>query len=304
MPLLFLWPKIMIKGSIVAIVTPMHEDGSLDLAAFRALIDFHVGQGTDGLVVVGTTGESPTVDVEEHELLIAEAVKHAAGRIPVIAGTGANSTREAIELAAFSKKAGADASLTVVPYYNKPTQEGLYQHFKAIASATNLPCILYNVPSRTITELFPETVIRLSQIENIIGLKEASGKLEPVARVIDDSRPGFLVYSGNDSDTLPIMAIGGYGVISVASHLVGAQIREMIESYLRGKVQEAATIHRRLLPLVNALFVVSNPVPLKYALNKVGFSVGKPRLPLTEPDEKAAAVIDDALKNTHIDLPL
>lgn len=289
---------------LTAMVTPFDSMGKVDYTRAKKLALALIQSGSHGLVVSGSTGESPTLTREEKLKLFSEIKAAVGNKGTVIAGTGNYNTAESIELTKEAEKLGVDGCLMVVPYYNKPTQEGLYQHFKAIASATNLPCILYNVPSRTITELSPETVIRLSQIENIIGLKEASGKLEPVARVIDDARPGFLVYSGNDSDTLPIMAIGGYGVISVASHLVGAQIREMIESYLRGKVQEAATIHRRLLPLVNALFVVSNPVPLKYALNKVGFSVGKPRLPLTEPDEKTAAVIDDALKNTHIDLPL
>lgn len=289
---------------LTAMVTPFDSTGKVDYTRAKKLALALIQSGSHGLVVSGSTGESPTLSREEKLKLFSEIKAAVGNKGTVIAGTGNYNTAESIELTKEAEKLGVDGCLMVVPYYNKPTQEGLYQHFKAIASATNLPCILYNVPSRTITELSPETVIRLSQIENIIGLKEASGKLEPVARVIDNARPGFLVYSGNDSDTLPIMAIGGYGVISVAAHLVGAQIREMIESYLRGKVQEAATIHRRLLPLANALFVVSNPVPLKYALNKVGFSVGKPRLPLTEPDEKAAAVIDDALKNTHIDLPL
>ena len=289
---------------LTAMVTPFDSTGKVDYTRAKKLALALIQSGSHGLVVSGSTGESPTLSREEKLKLFSEIKAAVGNKGTVIAGTGNYNTAESIELTKEAEKLGVDGCLMVVPYYNKPTKEGLYQHFKAIASATNLPCILYNVPSRTITELSPETVIRLSQIENIIGLKEASGKLEPVARVIDNARPGFLVYSGNDSDTLPIMAIGGYGVISVAAHLVGAQIREMIESYLRGKVQEAATIHRRLLPLANALFVVSNPVPLKYALNKVGFSVGKPRLPLTEPDEKAAAVIDDALKNTHIDLPL
>lgn len=289
---------------ITAMVTPFDSRGKVDYAQAKKLALALIQSGSQGLVVSGTTGESPTLTHEEKLRLFSEIKATVGNQGTVIAGTGNYNTAESIELTKEAEKIGVDACLLVVPYYNKPTQEGLFRHFKAIAGGTNLPCILYNVPSRTITDLSPEIVIRLSQIDNIIGVKEASGKLESIARIIDGARAGFLVYSGNDSDTLPILGIGGYGVISVASHLIGAQIREMIESYLRGKVQEAATAHRRLLPLVNALFVLSNPVPLKYALNKVGFAVGKPRLPLTEPDEKTAAVIDAALKNVHIDLPL
>ena len=289
---------------ITAMVTPFDAQGRVDYAQAKKLALALIQSGSHGVVVSGTTGESPTLTHEEKLRLFSEIKSTVGNQGTVIAGTGNYNTAESIELTKEAEKIGVDGCLLVVPYYNKPTQEGLYQHFKAIAGGTNLPCILYNVPSRTITDLSPEIVIRLSQIDNIIGVKEASGKLESIARIIDNARAGFLVYSGNDSETLPILGIGGYGVISVASHLIGAQIREMIESYLRGKVQEAAATHRRLLPLVNALFVVSNPVPLKYALNKVGFAVGKPRLPLTEPDEKTAAVIDAALKNVHIDLPL
>lgn len=289
---------------MTAMVTPFDSRGKVDYAQAKKLALALIQSGSHGVVLSGTTGESPTLTHEEKLRLFSE-IKATVGKLgTVIAGTGNYNTAESIELTKEAEKIGVDGCLLVVPYYNKPTQEGLYRHFKAIASGTNLPCILYNVPSRTITDLSPEIVIRLSQIDNIIGVKEASGKLESIARIIDGARDGFLVYSGNDSDTLPILGIGGYGVISVASHLVGAQIREMIESYLRGKVQEAAATHRRLLPLVNALFVLSNPVPLKYALNRVGFAVGKPRLPLTEPDEKSAAVIDAALKNVHIDLTL
>ena len=289
---------------ITAMVTPFDSRGKVDYAQAKKLALALIHSGSHGVVISGTTGESPTLTHEEKLRLFSEIKATVGNQGTVIAGTGNYNTAESIELTKEAEKIGVDGCLLVVPYYNKPTQEGLYQHFKAIAGGTNLPCILYNVPSRTITDLSPEIVIRLSQIDNIIGVKEASGKLESIARIIDNARAGFLVYSGNDSETLPILGIGGYGVISVASHLIGAQIREMIESYLRGKVQEAAATHRRLLPLVNALFVVSNPVPLKYALNKVGFAVGTPRLPLTEPDEKSAAVIDAALKNVHIDLPL
>ena len=232
-------------------------------------------------------------------------MKSAVGeRGAVIAGTGSNSTAEAIEATREAERIGVDACLLVVPYYNKPTQEGLYQHFKTIAQGTNLPCILYNVPSRTVTNLSAETVIKLSQIDNIIGVKEASGNLDQISQIISNTGEDFIVWSGNDSDTLPILALGGYGVISVASNLVGSQIREMIDSFTGGKMGKAAEIHRHLLPLINALFIVSNPIPVKYAVNYVGFNVGKPRLPLTEPDEKTAAFIKDTLKNYKIDLPV
>lgn len=289
---------------LTAMVTPFDTRGRVDYAQSKKLALALIRSGSHGLVVSGTTGESPTLTHDEKLRLFSEIKATVGNQGMVIAGTGNYNTAESIELTKEAERIGVDACLLVVPYYNKPTQEGLYQHFKAIAGSTSLPCILYNVPSRTVTDLSPETLIRLSQIDNIVGIKEASGRLESIVRIVEGSRTGFLVYSGNDSDTLPILAIGGYGVISVASHLVGAQIREMIESYLRGKIQEAAATHRRLLPLINALFVVSNPVPLKYALNKVGFAVGKPRLPLTEPDDKSAAVIDAALKDVHIDLPL
>ncbi len=289
---------------ITAMVTPFGEEGEVDYRQVRRLASALLNSGSDGLVVVGTTGESPTL-VRAEELRLFSEVKSAVGEQgAVIAGTGSNSTAEAVETTKEAERIGVDACLLVVPYYNKPTQEGLYQHFKTIAESTSLPCILYNVPSRTITSLSAETVIRLSQIENIIGVKEASSNLDQIAKIIDGAREGFLVYSGNDSDTLPILALGGYGVISVASHLVGNQIKEMISSFIEGKTDRAARLHRHLLPLVNALFVVSNPIPVKYAVNHIGFPVGKPRLPLTEPDEKTAAFIRDTLKNYQIDLPV
>jgi 4-hydroxy-tetrahydrodipicolinate synthase len=253
-------------------------------------------------VVSGTTGECPTLTKEEKLRLFAE-VKSAIGK-GVIAGTGSYSTSDSIKLTQEAEKVGVDAILLVVPYYNKPTQEGLFQHFKAIAESTSLPCILYNVPSRTVTNLSANVVIRLAQIDNIVGIKEASGNLEQIAQILQGTKRDFLVYSGNDGDTLPILALGGYGVISVASHLVGNQIREMMEKFLSGKTEEAAKFHRELLPLFNALFVVSNPIPIKYALNYIGFPVGKPRLPLTEPDEKTKAIIAAALREYRIDLPV
>jgi 4-hydroxy-tetrahydrodipicolinate synthase len=288
---------------ITAMVTPFNEQGEVNYKQAKKLALALLNSGSEGVLVVGTTGESPTLTHEE-ELRLFSEVKSAVGKGTVIAGTGSNSTAEALATTKGAEKIGVDACLLVVPYYNKPTQDGLYQHFKAIAQSTSLPCILYNVPSRTVTSLSPDTVIKLSQIDNIIGLKEASGNLDAVAKIISQTRKDFLVWSGNDGDTLPILALGGYGVISVASHLVGNQIKEMIYSFINGKTSEAADIHRRLMPLVNAMFIVSNPIPVKYALNHVGFNVGKPRLPLTEPDEKSAAVIRDTLKNYKIDLPL
>jgi len=289
---------------LTAMVTPFNEEGAVDYEQAKKLALALLNSGSEGVLVAATTGESPTLTREEEQRLFRE-VKSAVGeRGSVVAYTGSNSTAEALEATKAAERIGVDACLLVVPYYNKPTQEGLYQHFKTIAQSTSLPCILYNVPSRTVTNLSADTVIKLNQIDNIIGVKEASGNMEQISKIISNTREDFLVWSGNDGDTLLILALGGYGVISVASHLVGSQIKEMIDSFINGKIDEAAKIHRHLLPLVNALFIVSNPIPLKYALNYIGFSVGKPRLPLTEPDEKTAAVIRDTLKNYQIDLPL
>ncbi len=288
---------------LTAMVTPFDEKGEVDYQQARKLALALLDSGSEGLVVVGTTGESPTLNREEELRLFAEVKSAVGDRGAVIAGTGSNNTVEAIAATRGAEEAGVDGCLLVVPYYNKPTQEGLYQHFKAIAESTSLPCIPYNVPARTVTSLSVETTIRLSRIDNIIGVKEASGNLENIAGIISGTR-NFRIWSGNDTDTLLILAVGGYGVISVASHLVGKQINEMIYSFVNGQTDKAAEIHRRLLPLVNALFVVSNPIPVKYAVNQVGFNVGKPRLPLTEPDEKTAALIRDTLKDYQIDLPV
>jgi 4-hydroxy-tetrahydrodipicolinate synthase len=283
-------------------VTPFDNKGNIDYKQAKKLARALLESGSDGLVVAGTTGESPTLNREEKLRLFA-AVKDAVGRKgTVIAGTGSYSTRESIELTKEAEKTGVDAALLVVPYYNKPTQQGLKEHFKAIAKSTSLPCILYNVPTRTITNLMPETVIELSRVDNIIGLKEASGDLGQATKVLNGVGKDFLLYSGNDSDTFPLLALGAYGVISVASHLVGHQIRDMIDKAVKGRTAEAAAIHRDLLPLVNALFIVSNPIPVKFALNCVGFKVGNPRLPLTPPDEKSAATIEATLKKYKIDL--
>ena len=290
----------MIKGSIVAIVTPMHEDGSLDLAAFRALIDFHVGQGTDGIVVVGTTGESPTVDVEEHEMLIQVAVEHAAKRIPVIAGTGANSTKEAIELAAFSKKAGADASLTVVPYYNKPTQEGLFQHFKAIAEAVDMPHILYNVPGRTVADMGNDTVLRLAQIPNIVGIKDATGNIERGSDLLQRAPEGFAVYSGDDASTLALMLLGACGTISVTANVAPRLMHEMCAAALNGEIAKAREINFSLLGLHRNLFVEANPIPVKWAVARMGNIKNTLRLPLTPLSQGAQGAVEQAMHQAGV----
>jgi len=289
---------------LTAMVTPFDVQGEVDYQQARRLALALLDSGSAGVVVSGTTGESPALSREEKLRLFAETKSALGNRGTVVANTGSYNTKESQELTKEAEKTGVDACLLIVPYYNRPPQQGLWEHFKAIAQSTNLPCILYNVPSRTATNLDADTVIKLSQIDNIVGVKEASGNLGQIAEVIQGTSGDFLVYSGNDSDTYPILALGGYGVISVASHLVGIQIKDMMEEFLGGNPQEAAKIHRDLLPLVNALFIVSNPIPVKWALNYVGFSVGKPRLPLIELDEKSADLIQVTLKDYKIDLPI
>jgi len=290
----------MITGSIVAIVTPMHEDGSLDLAAFRALIDFHIAAGTNAIVVVGTTGESPTVNVEEHELLIAEAVKHANRRVPIIAGTGANSTKEAIELATFSRKAGADASLTVVPYYNKPTQEGLYRHFKAIAEAVDMPHILYNVPGRTGCDLLNDTVLRLAEIPNIVGIKDATGGIERGSDLLQRAPKDFAVYSGDDASTLALMLLGAHGTISVTANVAPKLMHEMCAAALRGEVARAREINFQLLGLHRKLFVEANPIPVKWAVARMGKMKNVLRLPLTPLSSAAQPQVEAAMRQAGV----
>ncbi|MGE5524207.1 MAG: 4-hydroxy-tetrahydrodipicolinate synthase [Rhodospirillaceae bacterium] len=268
-------------GSLVAIVTPMKEDGELDLDAFRRLMDWHIAEGTDGIVVVGTTGESPTVDFDEHRLLIRTAVEHVRKRIPVIAGTGANSTREAIELAAYAKQAGADMSLTVVPYYNKPTQEGLYRHFRAIAEAVELPHILYNVPGRTVADMQNDTVLRLAEVPNIVGIKDATANLERASDLMRRKPADFAVYSGDDATGLPLMLLGGHGVISVTANVAPRLMHEMCAAALKGDVKRAREINNQLLPLHRDLFCEANPIPVKWAVQQIGLISGGIRLPLT-----------------------
>lgn len=289
---------------ITAMVTPFNREGEVDYKKAGELALKLIESGSDGVVVSGTTGESPTLSKEEKLRLFAEVKEAVGSKGAVIAGTGSYSTKDSISLTKEAEKIGVDAVLLVTPYYNRPTQEGLYKHFAAIASETSLPCILYNVPSRTAVNLNPETVIRLSEIENIVGIKEASGNLAQIAKIIEGARKGFLVYSGNDADTFSILALGGYGVISVVSHLVGRQFREMIEKVVSGEIEEAAGIHRRLLPLMEVLFILPNPIPIKHALNFLGFEVGDPRLPLTPATPEAARRIEETLARYTIDFPL
>lgn len=271
----------MIKGSIVAIVTPMREDGALDFERFRNLVDLHAREGTDGIVVVGTSGESPTVDFDEHCELIKVAVERSAGRVPIIAGTGANSTAEAIELTAYAKKAGADAALSVVPYYNKPPQEGLYRHFRAIAEAVDMPIILYNVPSRTVADLANDTVLRLAQIPNVVGIKDATGDMGRGADLIRRAPKDFAVYSGDDASALALILLGAKGDISVTANVAPRLMHEMCAAALGGEVAKAREINNRLLGLHRNLYHEANPIPVKWAVQQMGLIEGGIRLPLT-----------------------
>jgi len=271
----------MIRGSIPALVTPMQEDGALDLAALKRLLDWHISEGSDAVVVVGTTGESPTVDMEEHCTLIRESVAHVAGRIPVIAGTGANSTAEAIELAHCAKAAGASAHLSVVPYYNKPTQEGLYQHFKAIAEEVDLPMILYNVPGRTVADLANDTTLRLAEVPNIVGIKDATGNLERGIDLIKRAPPGFAIYSGDDATGLALVLMGGHGIITVTGNVAPRLMHQMVAAALAGDVKTARAINMKLMGLHKQLFCEANPIPVKWACARMGLINDALRLPLT-----------------------
>jgi len=294
----------MITGSLVAIVTPMHEDGSLDVAGFRKLIDWHIAEGTDGVVVVGTTGESPTVDFDEHKELIRVAVAHAKGRIPIIAGTGGNSTAEAIELTESAKKAGATACLSVVPYYNKPTQEGLYRHFRKIAETVDLPMILYNVPVRTVTDLQNDTVLRLAQVPGIIGIKDATANMERGSDLIRRAPRNFAIYSGEDAGALALILLGGHGVISVTANVAPRLMHEMCAAALVGDVKKAREINLRLLPLHQRLFVETNPAPVKWAMAQMGLIEGGLRLPLAPLSDRCHDTVREALAEAGVVLPL
>jgi 4-hydroxy-tetrahydrodipicolinate synthase len=290
----------MITGSIVAITTPMHPDGSLDLASYRALIDWHIAEGTDAIVAVGTTGESPTVDVDEHLELIRVAVDQSAGRIPIIAGTGANSTLEAIELTREAARLGANASLQVVPYYNKPTQEGLYQHFKTIAESTDLPIILYNVPGRTVADMAHDTVIRLAEISNVVGIKEATGNIERAIWLIREAPEDFAIYSGDDGTAVALMLLGGHGNISVTANVVPALMSKLCRLAMAGNAKQAADLQAKLMPLHKAMFVEANPIPVKWALAAMGRAPAGIRLPLVPLSAAQQPVVASALKSLGV----
>lgn len=290
----------MFEGSMVALVTPMREDGSIDIPALHRLIDFHIENGTNGIIAVGTTGESATVNVDEHCQIIKETVKHINGRLPVIAGTGANSTAEAIELTRYAHEARADACLLVTPYYNKPTQEGLYRHYKAIAEAVPIPQILYNVPGRTACDMLPETVIRLAAIGNIVGVKEATGKIERVKQITEACRDTMEVYSGDDATALDLILAGGRGVISVTANVAPKQMSELCAAALRGDEATARAIDERLMGLHKKLFVESNPIPVKWALKEMGLIEGGIRLPLTPLASECHEVVRQALRDAGV----
>ena len=297
----------MITGSLVAIVTPMkpggERDGQLDFAAFRRLIDWHVEEGTDGIVVVGTTGESPTVDVDEHKELIRLAVQHSRGRIPIIAGTGGNSTAEAIELTESARKNGATACLSVVPYYNKPTQEGLYRHFKKIAETVALPVILYNVPGRTVADLQNDTVLRLAQVPGIIGIKDATANIERGTDLIKRLPRNFAIYSGEDATALALILLGGHGVISVTANVAPKLMHQMCAAALVGDVKKARDINLKLLMLHQRLFIETSPAPVKWAMKEMGLIENGLRLPLVALSEKSQGAVREALHEAGIALP-
>ena len=290
---------------LTAMVTPFTPEGAVDFAQAGRLALALLESGSDGVVVAGTTGEAPTLTNEEKLRLFAEVKQAVGGSGTVIAGTSSYNTAESVELSREAAETGVDGLLLTCPYYNKPTQEGIFRHFEAIARATSLPCILYNIPGRTAVNITADTIVRTSRIPNIVGVKEASGNLEQAATVVENTRDDFQVWSGNDGDTLPILSVGGYGVICVTSHLVGKQMKGLIEDYLAGRANEAAHTHRRLLPLISTLMTAaSNPIPIKYALNLVGFRVGGLRLPLCEPDQAAGEKIAAEVKRHRIDLPV
>jgi 4-hydroxy-tetrahydrodipicolinate synthase len=280
---------------LTAMVTPFDQNGEIDFEATRTLVNYLLANGTDGLVVSGTTGESPTLTTEEKVALFKFVVEVVAGRVPVIAGTGSYNTRASISLTKLAEEAGVDGIMLVVPYYNKPNQEGLYQHFKAIAESTKLPILLYNIPGRSSVNMAAETVIRLSEIDNIVAVKEASGNLDQMAEIISNTPSDFALFSGDDGLALPVLAIGGNGVISVASHVIGNELQEMINSFNSGDHQKAASEHRRLLPIMRALFAAPSPAPVKAALNMNGINVGGLRLPLVPLTEEEQRTLQKIL---------
>jgi 4-hydroxy-tetrahydrodipicolinate synthase len=289
-----------IVGSIVALVTPMLENGDVDYAGLRRLIDWHVAEGTDCIGVVGTTGESPTVDVDEHCEIIRVAVEHAAGRLPIMAGAGANSTREAIELSRFAKKVGADCTLQVVPYYNKPSQEGIYRHFKAIAEAVDIPVVLYNVPGRTVADMQHETVLRLAQVDRIGGIKEASGNIERAAWLIKQAPRGFSIYSGDDGTAVALMLLGGHGNVSVTANVAPRLMHELCMAAIEGQAKRASEIHLRLLALHRQLFCEPSPAPTKWALSRLGLCNPAVRLPIVPLSPAGQALVEQALRDSAL----
>lgn len=280
---------------LTAMVTPFDQHGEVDYNAARTLVNHLIDNGSDGLVVAGTTGESPTLTTEEKVELFKLVVETSAGRVPVIAGTGSNNTRVSIKLTKLAEEAGVDGIMLVTPYYNKPSQEGLFQHFKAIAESTSLPVMLYNIPGRSVVNMSVDTVVRLSEINNIVSIKEASGNLDMMTEIISHTPENFTLYSGDDGLTLPVLAIGGTGVVSVASHIIGNEMQEMIKLFKSGRVQEAAAAHRSLLPIMKALFAAPNPVPVKSALNMQGVQVGDVRLPMVPLNEEEKSTLKNFL---------
>lgn len=277
---------------MTAMVTPFNEQLEIDFQLVDSLVDHLIQTGTETIVVGGTTGESPTLTTDEKVALFKHVVEKAKGRAKVIAGTGSNNTRASIELTRKAEEAGVDGIMLVVPYYNKPSQEGLYQHFKAIADSTKLPVMLYNIPGRSAINMTVDTILRLAQTPNITSVKEASGDLSAVALIVDKAPEGFKVYTGDDKLTLPTLSVGGYGVVSVASHVIGREMKDMIDAFVSGQVDEASALHRKYLPIFEGLFITSNPVPVKYALNRKGIEVGSVRLPLVPASEHEAKFID------------
>jgi 4-hydroxy-tetrahydrodipicolinate synthase len=289
-----------IVGSIVALVTPMHEDGSVDYPALRRLIDWHIAEGTNCIGVVGTTGESPTVSMAENCEIIRVAVEHAAGRVPVMAGTGANSTAEAIELAHYAKQVGADCHLSVVPYYNRPSQEGIFQHFKAIAEAVDLPLVLYNVPGRTVADMLPETALRLAQLPRVVGVKEATGNIERACHLIKHAPKGFAVYSGDDGTAVALMLLGGQGNVSVTANVAPRLMHELCMAAIQGDVGKARSLHLRLLPLHKQLFCEPSPAPAKWAMSQLGLCGSRVRLPLTPLTAAGQTLVGQALRESGL----
>jgi 4-hydroxy-tetrahydrodipicolinate synthase len=289
-----------IVGSIVALVTPMQDDGSVDYAALRRLIDWHIAEGTDCLGVVGTTGESPTVSVEEHCEIIRVSVEHAKGRLPIMAGTGGNSTAEAIELSRYAQRVGAECTLSVVPYYNKPSQEGIYQHFKAIAEAVDIPMVLYNVPGRTVADMQVETTLRLAQVPGIIGIKEATGEIDRASWLIKRAPAGFSIYSGDDSTAVALMLLGGHGNVSVTANVAPRAMHELCMAAIAGRAKEATAIHLRLLPLHSRLFIEPSPAPTKWAMARLGLCGAALRLPITPLSADGQAAVEQAMRESGL----